>query len=703
MSVVVNAVLLPLHNQLVLRRQLQLESCRRSRAIKSPSCSPCPSPEISHLRCCDRINPSSPHTNCVLTKRLRHRWYRILGLPNHLRRRPPFHLVLFQRPAIISSLVFDCRKQVARSINLRSRTVTAFSTVIIISASDRISCPQVFAGSSIYLIIISYIEQVISQLSSRQTTCHCRKPFSKNFISPNLGLFRRVDRGTSNTMTAVISPSHSPAPSPRHQQFSPTNTSAPSLPPLNTSQSSKRSPLQRPPSYAKNRMSAYSTVSKLSESRSRPISHAFPVFHSSLPYTLVRDFAYPVTYPMHYGPPPDVSEAASGNTTPASERQRRLSDPPSTVWDVPNPEWSTGPWDGEAYLGNQQLPQLAYGDGPPYSEDDDLHSPIVASRHKKARSGNGKGRSSSSGEQTYMGQENDGDRRTGGGSRGFLAGINGDGSEGYYTGREDDSANDPSGNLVTYPPDQHSAYMDASVQQNSHYDTLPSRSYLPGDSADSEDETGSGTLDPDDSRLSRDYQFTIASPDEEMHGKAVALFDFARENENELPLVEGQIIWVSYRHGQGWLVAEDPKTGDAGLVPEEYVRLLRDIEGGWSSLSGEESPTAGRATIEDTAGTTAPPIQATNEAESIPTPSISMSGAHTSNGDGSKSEKRPPVVSMFSTSSKDLDPYPHNLRGSQTTSPPNIVHQPGSQNNIPTISSTKVANINPEVGHEESQ
>ncbi|PWW79122.1 hypothetical protein C7212DRAFT_153733, partial [Tuber magnatum] len=60
-----------------------------------------------------------------------------------------------------------------------------------------------------------------------------------------------------------------------------------------------------------------------------------------------------------------------------------------------------------------------------------------------------------------------------------------------------------------------------------------------------------------------------------MHGKAVALFDFIRENENELPLVEGQVVWVSYRIGVGWLVAEDPKTGESGLVPEEYVRLLR--------------------------------------------------------------------------------------------------------------------------------
>ena len=26
--------------------------------------------------------------------------------------------------------------------------------------------------------------------------------------------------------------------------------------------------------------------------------------------------------------------------------------------------------------------------------------------------------------------------------------------------------------------------------------------------------------------------------------------------------IEGQIIWISYRHGQGWLVAEDPILGE---------------------------------------------------------------------------------------------------------------------------------------------
>lgn len=74
-------------------------------------------------------------------------------------------------------------------------------------------------------------------------------------------------------------------------------------------------------------------------------------------------------------------------------------------------------------------------------------------------------------------------------------------------------------------------------------------------------------------RISREFEFSVASADE-IHGRAVALFDFVPENDNEAPLRVGQVIWVSYRHGQGWLVAEDPTTGETGLVPEEYVRML---------------------------------------------------------------------------------------------------------------------------------
>lgn len=74
-----------------------------------------------------------------------------------------------------------------------------------------------------------------------------------------------------------------------------------------------------------------------------------------------------------------------------------------------------------------------------------------------------------------------------------------------------------------------------------------------------------------------DDQSPDQSPDE-INRRAVALFDFTPENDNEVKLVEGQVIWISYRHGQGWLVAEDPVTGENGLVPEEYMEVIDDDE-----------------------------------------------------------------------------------------------------------------------------
>lgn len=66
---------------------------------------------------------------------------------------------------------------------------------------------------------------------------------------------------------------------------------------------------------------------------------------------------------------------------------------------------------------------------------------------------------------------------------------------------------------------------------------------------------------------------------DEINLRAVALFDFEPENANEVALKEGQVIWISYRHGQGWLVAEDPVTGENGLIPEEYVEIFyADVE-----------------------------------------------------------------------------------------------------------------------------
>lgn len=266
-----------------------------------------------------------------------------------------------------------------------------------------------------------------------------------------------------------------------------------------------------------------------------------------------------------------------------------MSDPPAP-WDSSRGQWSTQPWTTENGFGHQhqhqqqQLPAMSFGDGPPYSEDEDLHSPVfTTSRHRKNKStgaesagrrGRSPGRSVPS---RYFAEEPD---------RGTLVSMNADGSETYYVNDDDADEDGPGGEYVTYSADESRyAHLLAADPYGSH-------GRYAGDAGfDSED----------DDRYSRDFQFAVGCPDEEMHGKAVALFDFAREHENELPLVEGQVIFVSYRHGEGWLVAEDPKSGESGLVPEEFVRLLRDIEGGLTSLNEETGMIEGHA-AGDTAG-----------------------------------------------------------------------------------------------------
>lgn len=93
-------------------------------------------------------------------------------------------------------------------------------------------------------------------------------------------------------------------------------------------------------------------------------------------------------------------------------------------------------------------------------------------------------------------------------------------------------------------------------------------------------------LDSENSTHAQSPQRASMGPDDELFaGESLALYAFEPLNPNELRLHEGQIILVSYRHGQGWLVAEDPATGEQGLVPEEYVRLVRDIEA-WDTERG---------------------------------------------------------------------------------------------------------------------
>lgn len=103
--------------------------------------------------------------------------------------------------------------------------------------------------------------------------------------------------------------------------------------------------------------------------------------------------------------------------------------------------------------------------------------------------------------------------------------------------------------------------------------------------------------------MASEDDLSITSKDE-LYGRAVALFDFIPEHENEFALSEGQIIHISSRHGQGWLVAVEPDTGDCGLVPEEYVRMLNEEEINHSegdqgtALAGKHEATSGQSAVD---------------------------------------------------------------------------------------------------------
>lgn len=118
---------------------------------------------------------------------------------------------------------------------------------------------------------------------------------------------------------------------------------------------------------------------------------------------------------------------------------------------------------------------------------------------------------------------------------------------------------------------EYSSYSSSLDEDENNNSANPASKFADGPPWQEDADLNSPIITNDDNN--REYEFSVASADE-IHGKAIALFEFVPENDNEVPLREGQVIWVSYRHGQGWLVAENPETGETGLVPEEYVQLL---------------------------------------------------------------------------------------------------------------------------------
>ncbi|CCF56882.1 hypothetical protein KAFR_0B05860 [Kazachstania africana CBS 2517] len=100
------------------------------------------------------------------------------------------------------------------------------------------------------------------------------------------------------------------------------------------------------------------------------------------------------------------------------------------------------------------------------------------------------------------------------------------------------------------------------------------------DGEDDEDEEEDTYLEPNEtSNDNIDRRQSIILPNEYViNQRAIALYDFEPENDNELGLHEGDIVFISYRHGQGWLVAENQPRTKTGLVPEEFVSFLDNDE-----------------------------------------------------------------------------------------------------------------------------
>ena len=322
---------------------------------------------------------------------------------------------------------------------------------------------------------------------------------------------------------------------------------------------------------------------------------------------------------------------------------------------------------------------MSFSDGgPPYSEDDDLHSPIVTTaKHKKLNKFD-RGRSPGT-----RAQPSASSSRT-------NPDLNGPGEA---------VPNDTSSQSQSQRPTHH---RDSNFAKPIRRSSNESSSPEPVLTSDGGTSTNINRDSDDPTRFSKDYSFTIASPDEEMHGKAVALFDFESEHHNELALREGQIILVTYRQAQGWLVAQDPRTGESGLVPEEFVRLVKDIEGGLNGLSIEDNEHQRRQSGEDEEEEETEddedeneddrddqtPLQSATEPTSDATPiaksyefprqippdalpsssssniatatptSTTAAAAISTSTPTTEQQRHPPVQSTFSTSSKDLEPYP---------------------------------------------
>jgi hypothetical protein len=368
-------------------------------------------------------------------------------------------------------------------------------------------------------------------------------------------------------------PPHSSLLQPDPSSSSSTTTNNPTLSTASNTNNNTSQPTNNRQSLRRSLMSTRSHTSQ----RSRPPSSVFPVFPSSLSYALVRDFAYPQFHPLHFGPSPEPQSRASDDTS-AFSTSRRLSDPPLGSWDPRG--WGAGPWGGDGGAnfaasggGGDQLPATSFDDGSVADESAVAGTGKLAKNHRKSKSAHEESRGRST---TKRGPRN---QVPGLDNQGFFAApVDDDDEEEEEDDTEDESIpqhNKSTGASSTLAPNR---YITQSPETLSHRHHARLSALEPpfSDSSDPADAISGPLHHLHDGHAHRP---TSTSLDESFAGPSLALYNFLPENSNELALKEGQIIQVGYRHGQGWLVAMDMESGEQGLVPEEYVRLLSEIEG----------------------------------------------------------------------------------------------------------------------------
>lgn len=307
--------------------------------------------------------------------------------------------------------------------------------------------------------------------------------------------------------------------------------------------------------------------------------------------TVIRDFAYPSHHLLHngssydHGPEEDdfpsddqdiLSNWGSSNDQPGP--YRRLSDSAeSSTFNTGigggGPHWTHGIWggDGGIYEDMEPLPSTSFRE----NDEMSLNPQSIKKQHRKSRSfadassyerGRRRGESNASKRGSHHGGE--GGHSDPAGRDALRASRGMEPTEGL-----DDDMYALSLSQQQSGSDRHRA------RRDSHVATLPSRAFHEGQRPEDPQRTISDLpLDLEDVQHSSPQRESLGPEDEELFaGPSLALYDFEPENDNELRIREREIIMVSYRHGLGWLVAENEK-GERGLVPEEYVRLLSDME-----------------------------------------------------------------------------------------------------------------------------